>query len=203
MNNFFSPKQIKFIIYATGTLLIVYLGIILFFKKPTPQIKLTSPVDSSQKVAIYTDINYVFDQDVLIKDLTFQISPEVPLANKQTKPNSITLTPKRTLQPSTTYTINVYWQNKQIYVLTFTTQATQTDPILIENMKTELTRDYPLGQKLPLDNSQYRVVYSAPMTLEITIKNPNLTSQEIIDEVKVWVTQNGGDTSAHKYVIAP
>ena len=203
MNNLFSLKQIKFILYTAGSLLIVYLGIILFFKKPNPQIKLTSPVDSSQKVAIYTDINYVFDQDVLVQDLSFQITPEVPLTNKQVKPDSITLTPKRTLQPSTTYTITLYWQDKQIHVLTFTTQATQTDPILIENMKTELARDYPLGQKLPLDNSQYRVVYSAPMTLEITIKNPNLTSKEIIDEVKSWVTQNGGDASAHKYVVAP
>ncbi len=70
-------------------------------------------------------------------------------------------------------------------------------------MKDELARDYPLAQKLPYSTPDYRVVYSSPMTLEITLKNSNLTSVEVIDEIKSWVTKNGGDVANHKYVIAP
>ena len=36
----------------------------------------------------------------------------------------------------------------------------------------------------------------------IALKNPNLTSAEAIDEVKSWITANGGDAGAHKYVVS-
>ena len=61
-----------------------------------------------------------------------------------------------------------------------------------------MARDYPLATKVPYENNDIKIVYSAPMALEITLKNPNLTSAEVIEAVKSWVTQNGGDADAHK-----
>lgn len=201
MKNFLTTKQLKVILVAGLVLLIIYIVTWVIRGDDVPEITLTNPSDGSQGIAIYTQINYQFNQDVSLQDISFHFTPEVATTITQKSQGFLILTPKRTLQPATTYTIIPSWRGEKLPALSFTTQVTQTDPLLIENMKTELERDYPLGQKLPLNTSQYRVVYSSPLTLEITIKNPNLTSQEVIDEIKSWVTKNGADASTHKYVI--
>lgn len=199
----FSPKQVL-AVKILGALTIVVLTIVAITSvgPQAPILSSTTPMPNTQNYSIFNSLVYSFKDPVLVAQLQFTLSPEIPFELVQTKDNIITLTPKRPLQPSTRYTATTTWNNKVIYILNFTTQASQTDAALIESMKTELERDYPLGQKLPLITSQYRVVYSAPLTLEIALTNPNLTSAEAINEIKSWVTKNGGDASAHKYVIA-
>jgi hypothetical protein len=202
MNNFLSPKQLKIIFIGGAMLFVITIIAWIFSPNTIPQISHTTPLDGSKNVPIYTEIIYSFEKEISTQDVSFIFIPDIAVSVTQKSPTIIALTPKRTLQPATTYTIVPTWHEKKLPPLTFTTQATQTDPILIENMKTELERDYPLGQKLPLNRPGFRVVYSAPMTLEITLKNTLATQAEVIDEVKLWVTQNGGDVNTHKYVIA-
>lgn len=200
----FSSKQLLIIKILGGlTLITVIIAAIIGAQPKIPTITSTTPVQLMQNYPIFNPLIFSFKEPVLVSQTRFTLSPNIPFDLVQTKENIITLTPKRPLQPSTRYTVSVFWEDREIYSLDFTTQASQTDAALLESMRVELGRDYPLGQKLPLNTPQYRVVYSAPLTLEITSKNPNLTSEELIDEIKSWVAQNGGDASAHKYVIAP
>ncbi len=200
----FTPKQILALKILGGlTVVVLVIVTIMSIRAKTPVVSTTNPESNTQNYPIFNPLTYTFKDPIVVSELQFSLSPETPFDISQTKENVITLAPKRPLQPSTQYTTTTTWNNKTIYTLVFVTQSSQTDPILIENMKTELARDYPLGQKLPLNRPGFRVVYSAPMTLEIALKNQTASSSEVIEEVKSWVTQNGGDATAHKYVIAP
>lgn len=188
-------------------LILVVLSVILFLiggkaQKP-PTIKALSPLDRAQNVDLRSSLNYSSDNPLILSEISITSSPSLDLELNLQNPNTLVATHKLAFQPSTTYTISLAWRDQNILTHSFTTIKSQEDPLLIQSMKDELERDYPLAQKLPLKTPQYRVVYSAPLTLEITLINPNFTSEEIIEEVKSWVTQNGGDVSAHKFVMAP
>ncbi len=127
----------------------------------------------------------------------------VPNYQLRLAPLAIAIRSKQYLRVDQQYTLNLSYNGDLIYTLSFKTLRQQSDPRYVQEVNNEMARDYPLATKLPYESPVFTIRYSSPLTLEITVKNPNLTTQEIIDEVKVWVTQNGGDTSAHKYVIAP
>jgi hypothetical protein len=187
-------------------LILVVLSVVLFLfggktQKP-PTIKALSPLDRAQNVDLRSSIYYSSDNPLILSEITISSSPSLDFELNLQNTNTLVATHKLAFQPSTTYTISLSWKGEDILNHTFTTLKSQEDPLLIQNMKEELERDYPLAQKLPLKTAQYRVVYSSPLTLEITLINPNFTSEEIIEDVKSWVTQNGGDVSVHKFVMA-
>ena len=196
---------LKYKNYLIVILTILSLGFLLFNKKtpPIPQITVYAPKNLSQGIDLRASPNYALDNPSAFDELSIKSSPPINFKLEILNQNAIIATHSLAFQPATTYAVTLYWKDQIILTHSFTTIKSQEDPLLIQNMKDELARDYPLAQKLPLNTTQYRVVYSAPLTLEISIKNPNLTSAEIIEEVKSWVAQNGGDSSAHKYVIAP
>lgn len=190
--------------------LMVALGILslifyfLSLKSPSyPKVLSFSPNDKSVSVDLRANPIYQIDKEVILSDLTLTSSPNINF--QLTESNSKTFVATHTLafQPSTTYTLTLSWQGQTIQTHSFTTLKSQEDPLLIQNMKDELAHDYPLAQKLPYTTDSYRVVYSAPMTLEITLKDNNLGPSDAISEIKSWVTKNGGDSTTHKYVIAP
>lgn len=166
-----------------------------------PQLSSFSPQDQSQNNALTVVPTYIFETPISISDITIITSPSFDFALSQTGEDTIVATHKLSFQPSSTYTVTLLWQNQAVLTHTFTTKESQEDPLLIQTMKDELARDYPLAQLLPLETSQYRMVYSAPMTLEITVKNPNITSVEAIDYAKNWVSKNGSSINLHKFVV--
>jgi hypothetical protein len=197
----FILKYKKNILIILGVFTLIFL---LIGNKGEPKPKITSlfPADKSDNVDLRFVPKYQIDIPIILSEFTITSVPNINFQLSQ--PNEDTLAATHTLafQPATAYTITLSYQNQVLQTHSFTTIKSQEDPLLIQNMKDELARDYPLAQKLPYTTSQYRVVYSAPMTLEITIKNPNLTSQEAIEEIKTWVIKNGGNVEAHKYTIS-
>ena len=167
-----------------------------------PKIISTQPATNTRNVDLFVQLGLAFDTEALASDISISSDPQENWHVNQTSSNTVTAKSEDPLVPSKPYSITVSWKNNPIYNFSFTTASSQSDLKLLKNIKTEVDRDYPLAKLTPLDSSLYRVVYSSPLTLEITIKNVNLTTAEIIEEVKSWVTQNGGDAASHKYVIA-
>lgn len=189
-------KNSVFIALITLTFIFILLS-----KKTTtlPIITAFTPVDQSQNVDLRAIPKYISDTPLLLSDLELSSSPPFNLQLTTVDQNTFTATHALAFQPATTYTLTLSWKGHPLQTHSFTTIKSQEDPLLIQNMKDELKRDYPLAQLLPYTTSQYRVVYSAPLTLEIALKNPNLTSEEVIAEIKNWVTKNGGDATIHRF----
>lgn len=183
----------------------VVLAIFVFLNKSMaspPQIVAANPTHNALAVSLEIKPLLTFDEEVFAADFTLASVPSISWTLSQSSPTSLRAQPALLLQPQTKYLLQIKWKDQKLPDYSFTTQTSQTDPLLIKNMKDELARDYPLAQSTPYTTPLYRVVYSSPMTLEITLKNLNITSQEAIDEIKEWVKSMGGDAEAHRYVIA-
>lgn len=57
---------------------------------------------------------------------------------------------------------------------------------------------YPLILFLPIENDHYSLTYSAPLTLKATVKNINLSKEEIEKEIKTWISSKNVNPSTHK-----
>lgn len=193
----------KLFILATVVLAVVYIVLFIYFKlNPSmPRLISSSPIDLSKDVALAKLPTFEFDKPIDLTDVVIISSPKTSWVLTQTKATNITATHTPDFQPATTYTISLTWKNKPLAGLEFKTLASQVDPLLLQEMKEELARDYPLARFTPYKTSNYRVVYSSPMTFEITMINSNLTSEDAIEEVKSWITKNGGDAASHKLVV--
>lgn len=202
MFNLFSPKQQRVFI-TLALVLILFFAITLFItSRPTPPtITQTNPTDYATKVSLYDNLKITYNKPLSSSEIIYSLTPKTTLSVSEEK-NSHILAPAQPLQPSTEYRLQITWNGQELKPLIFTTAASQTDPILIENIKTELERDYPLGQKLPLNKPGFRVVYSSPLTLEITLKNEGAERDEVINAVRDWVKENGLDPDGHTYTIS-
>lgn len=197
----FILKYKNYILIVVGLLSFIFL--LIGKKYPSlPRVTSFSPNDNSQSIDLRAVPTYQVDISPTLSDFTLTSTPNVNFTLSLPSPNTLLANHSLAFQPATTYTLTLSWQGHILQTHTLTTIKSQEDPLLIQNMNDELARDYPLAQKLPYNIPSYRLVYSAPMTLEITLKNPNLTSAEVIDEVKSWVTSVGGNADAHKYVIS-
>ena len=202
MKNVLTNKKVIIITLIIITLLT---GLVLLTGKggiQPPKIITSVPAVGSATGDVFKPIIVQFDVAVLSSDFSVSSSPEEAWTIKQESRDTISLVHKQILHPATLYTINLVWQQKPLLPLSFTTQAAQGDPRLVQELTDELNRDYPLARFTPYETPLYRVVYSAPMTFEITLINLNLTSQEAIDEIKEWVASKGGDVDAHKYIMS-
>lgn len=187
-----------------GILALTTLIVSLFSSPPATQIKVlsTSPLPNSTSVRHTDSIILRFDQPVDTALLAASSIPEEVWDIASNYPTEVVLTPKQYFRVDTQYLLNLSYEGNPIYTLNFKTIPQQSDPRYAQEVVQELAKNYPLASKIPFENSLFRIVYLSPLTIEITNKNPNLTSQEIIDEVKAWVTQNGGNALDHKYIVA-
>jgi len=188
-------------ILSIGTLLFS-----LFFSQKTrlglPQLVYSTPTTNSLGADVFNPVMIQFDKPILVKDFTIISSPEESWDLAQEGQNSLRISHSLALRPSTKYQLVLSWKSSPLPALTFTTQSSQGDPRLVQTLTQELNRDYPLAKLTPYNTPLYRVVYSAPMTLEITIKNRGISSQKATEEVRSWVTSVGGDATTHKYIIS-
>ena len=188
-------------------LTVISLGVFIFSFFVTKKLNLIStyPVKDSNLTNLNSPILLEFNQKINLADFKFEVTPTETFSSEQNGDTKITLKPNKTLQINKKYSLVITHKNKQVETLSFTTNAskdTQYDARFNQDIQNELDTQYPLIAKTPYTTSLYRVVYSAPMTLEITIKNPEISSMEAINDIKSWVTSVGGDADAHKYVIS-
>ncbi|MEI8232386.1 MAG: Ig-like domain-containing protein [bacterium] len=168
----------------------------------TPTLLSSIPVDKATKVSVFEPLSFTFDQNLLPNLVTINSIPEESWDIEQEGPNKIILNHKKFLIVNQSYVVSVYYNKKLASTITFTTKAEQNDPRYLQTVQTTMDRDYPIAVKLPYSTDSYRVVYSAPMILEISLKNENITPEKAFSDIRAWVTSVGGDASAHKYIIS-
>lgn len=201
MKNLLNKKNI--IILAV--IAVVFLIFSLFYKpkQPLPQLLLSSPTEGSARASLTDPIQLKFDQEL---DLTLLTVTSTPIEEWSIQPGDnkfvVILKSKQYLHVETKYALNINYNKQPITTLNFKTIAQQGDPRYTQEVLNEMARDYPIAVKLPYSTDLYRVVYSAPMILEITIKNENILPEKAFSEIRAWVTSVGGDADAHKYVIS-
>lgn len=202
MQHFFRKKTILVLLGITLAMLVV--SFLYRPSKPLPRVTSTSLAGSSTKVGYFDPVSVRFNQSINPSLISIKSMPEESweITAATGDPTTIILNHVQYFRVNTEYSLTIFYNNEQIHVLKFRTAPQQSDPRYVQEVNNEIARDYPLATKVPYENSNFKIIYSSPLTLEITIKNPNLTSTEIIAEVKSWVTQNGGNASAHKYIIS-
>lgn len=194
----------KFIIFLGLVTLVIFITS-LFYKPtpPLPEVTQSVPTPNATKVNHFDTINLQFNQTIDPSLISVSSTPQEEWIVSSTDKDTISLKPKQYFHVDTTYVVNVSYSQQLVYSLNFKTAHQQSDPRYAQEVVSEIKRDYPLAVKTPYETDNYSVIYSTPLTLEITLKNNNLGPSDIIAEVKAWVTKNGGDPIAHKYVIAP
>lgn len=192
----------KFLIGFGIFILVILLFSLLKSSIIPPTLIVSNPTNNANKFSTMNPLELKFKESVINSDFDVISSPENIWTVNQLTDTALTITHQKQLFSGTKYLLTLNWKGKYFATLNFTTEETQKDFELIKNVKEEIAKNYPLATLMPYETPRFRVVYSGPLTLEITIKNPNLTSEEVIDEVKAWVTRNGANAEEHKYNIA-
>ncbi len=183
-------------------------GIIFIFSlfiNQVPKIVSSTPINGGTIGSIDSPITIAFDRQVNFQDFAFTLVPEEQLETTFQNDKSISLKTIKPLRYKTAYSLNIKYKTKSLSVISFTTTVppnTQFDARLIDDVVTQRNTQFPLLLKTPYENSNYKIYYISPLTIEIKIKNSDLSAGEVLEEVKSWVTQNGGDVSSHKFTIA-
>ncbi len=194
---------IKNLFLLTAVTIIAYvIAVVLKALNPVlPKIISSNPANNSANVTAVDSIILKFDIPVSGNRLAISSTPTESWQINQVDTQEVSLNHSQYLLSNTNYSIVISYKGKQIGALDFKTLGGGADPRYYQQIQATIDHDYPLGIKLPYETAQYRVVYSAPMTLEITIKNPNISSTDAITDIKTWVTSVGGDAAAHQYVV--
>lgn len=191
-------------------LIVVILSIVLILinrskQKPVVTIPLTVtksiPVQNAINVNVFDPIVFTFNQGVDAKNFNVSSEPSEDWSITQATSSSINLNHKQYLLVSKKYTVSVFYNGESVTKLNFETEHNQNDPRLLQELQSELDRDYPLASLTPYETAEFKVVYSAPLTFEITLKGPTSPDNAIL-QVKAWVGANGGNPANHKYTIA-
>jgi hypothetical protein len=196
----FSPRQ-KVLLLILGGLFALLLIFFSQLTPPSPIITKTKPLDKAVDVPLLPTIELHFDRDITLSDITLSVAPFIDLRSTLTSPTTITFVPTSPLTPTTTYVFSVSILDSSPYQFSFTTQSTQTDQALLDRLNSELDRDYPLAAKTPYETPQFRVVYSAPLTLKITLKSSALTPDSATNQVQDWVKARGINPTTHQYIV--
>jgi hypothetical protein len=201
MKQYLTLKNLLIVAILLGIIsFIIYLFSLLSPKLPI--IIKSLPKHNSLQNSVTNPLIIQFDAPVIFSDFTIISTPKEDWTISQVDNQTISINHQKYLFSNTKYMITLSYKGRPLPDYVFTTAAGQSDPRFLQDIKLKMDMQFPLMAITPYNTSQYRVVYSAPLTLEITIKNRNLTTVEAIDQVKSWVTKNGGDADSHKYVIA-
>ncbi len=185
--------------------LISLIALVLSLIKPKdspPELLRSVPTNNQNDVSVLRPIELQFRGPVDPADLSVSSSPASTWDVVTRGDTFIVLTHSSPLKPKTKYVLSLSWKNQPLLTLNFETEASQTDYELIKDTKAIIAKDYPLASLIPYDTPLYHVVYSAPLTLEITLKNPSTSKDQAIEDLKTWVSSNKLDSASHQYVFA-
>ncbi|MFH1244553.1 MAG: Ig-like domain-containing protein [bacterium] len=177
--------------------------VIFFLTRPTslPNLTSTSPTDKSIGVALLPEITLRFADDLPDTPITLSSMPEVSYRPTTILARELGFTPSAPLSPNTTYRLSIQLGGSVLHQFSFTTKVTQTDQVVLDQIHLELKDKYPLAQKTPYSTPEYRVIYSAPLTLEITLKTSALTPAQAISQIQSWVKSQGLDPTTHQFLV--
>jgi methionine-rich copper-binding protein CopC len=200
-------KNIKQKLLIAGVVIIIIIVAVFIYLSPkkviipttTPTVTSSVPNDGSSGVNVFDPITITFNQNVDPTSITVTSDPAENWTISQDSPKSITVNHSLYLRIATTYKLTVMQHGNVIETLTFETAHDQNDPRQLQSLKSQLNQDYPLASLTPYETSDFRVVYSAPLTLEIDIKS-SIGTQDAILQVQSWVKSQGVDPATHKYI---
>lgn len=158
----------------------------------------STPTENALGVSVFDPITITFNQPVDSSSVTVTSNPSENWTTSQITPNTVKVGHELYLRVSTTYKLTISQNGNAIETLTFVTAHEQNDPRQLQGLQSDLNKNYPLASLTPYETSDYRVIYSAPLTLEIDLKN-SIGTQEAITQVQAWVKSNGVDPGTHKY----
>lgn len=184
---------------ALGVLAAIYLAL---QKEPTPPLALASstPSHAQTNVDLFAPVLVTFNAPLDPNLLQVVSTPEESWQLTPRNSSTFEFTHTLAFSPSTQYVLTFMYQD-QTTSLAFITQKSQGDPRLVQTIKQQMLLDYPLADLTPYETNLYRVVYSDPLTLEITLKTTTVTTDKAISDIKSWVQNHGGDPAAHQYVV--
>lgn len=203
MNDFLKSKY-----FLIPSILGLFFLVFFFWLNKAPQLQHLAlisvvPKNQSTGVDLFLPITLGFNQEVSASDFSISSVPEATWTVEQKLPNTIVAKSNYAYSPSTNYRLSISHKGQIVDSIGFTTIASQTDQKLLQQIGEEVARDYPLAKITPLKTNSYRVVYSAPLELEITLLSDSITPEQATEEVKSWVIQNGGDAGKHTYKVIP
>ncbi len=198
------------LIFIAVIIIVLILGVIFIYtsQKKNAAVTLpltilgTTPQEGSSQVSPFDSVTITFNQRVNPQEISVTSTPSENWSVSQNISNILTITHGEYLRVATPYTLTIMQDNKTIGTLKFETAHEQNDPRLLQTLQSELDQKYPLASLTPYETSDYKVVYSAPLTFEIQIKS-SIQPQDAISQVKEWVKSNGVDPATHKYIISP
>lgn len=189
----------------TFLLAALVLGVFLLFRflpSPlAPTLTATTPLPQSTNVPLLPTVKLQFDLPISPSDVTLLATPPIEFRLVAATDQVLSFSPTAPLSPLTRYTLTITTPNPEPFTLIFTTMATQTDSALLDRLHTKLADQYPLAKQTPYTTTLYRVTYSAPLTLKITVTDPSLSDQQAIAQVQAWVKAHQLDPSSHQYAV--
>lgn len=156
------------------------------------------PAENFTKTSVLDPITITFNQPIDSSSLYVSSSPSEEWSVIQNTPNSVSLEHAQYLRVATAYKITILQSGNLIGTLDFETAQEQNDPRQLQGLQLQMNKNYPLASLTPYGTSNFIVVYTAPLTLEIQIRG-SISAEDAISQVKSWVESNGIDPSTHKY----
>ncbi len=201
-------QKIKIVLaVAIGVAFIVSLIYLSNKTKPAPSLPAiitSSPGNHTTEASVFGPIIIVFNQPIVASDVTATSVPEELWSIQQKDANTIELDHQLYLRVASDYTVTINEKGQIVGTISFTTAHEQNDPRYLQGLQSDLDKNYPLSQFTPYETALYRVVYSAPLTLEIDLKSDTLDQATAISQIKSWVQSHGIDPATHAYtVVAP
>lgn len=175
----------------------VVLALVIFFKtaSPPPQVLETSPASQADNVLDSAPIVIQFNRDLSPKEqpkVSVTISPATQLSPEWLSPSQIKLNHLAPLLVKTVYTAQVTYKDKPIYQFSFTTnqfssaelqkqiQEQSADDLLFAQTEKDFYTKYPWQAKLPIETSEFRIVYDWERSaFRIRILKPNPSPEDI------------------------
>jgi len=200
MFKFFVNKKAIIIFSIITTLLFFYS---LLPKKEVPPILIGStPANSSSNFSTIGTIILKYDRAIAAEKFTITSIPESAWQIKQQSDKQLSVKPINQLSRITPYTLNINWQGELLHTFYLTTEDTQTDYEIINKVKSEIEKNYPLAAKIPYEQPGFKVQYQKELTLEIILKKENVERDIILNTVRDWVKENGLDPDSHTYTFS-
>lgn len=196
-------KQNKLIILIIFIIVVISFFLYLLLKKqPVSSVPVSItgsvPTENSTKVSVFNPITITFNQPVSSSSLYVSSDPSEEWSIIQNSPNSVSLEHAQYLRVYTGYKLTILQSGNLVGTLDFETAQEQNDPRQLQGLQQQMNKDYPLASFTPYGTSNFIVVYTAPLTLEIQIKG-SISAADAISQVKSWVESNGVDPSTHQY----
>lgn len=192
------PKTIIVVLIIIILVVALIFSLLLGSRSQQLTIVSSTPSENASGVSVFDPIMITFNQPVDPSSITVTSSPSEDWSISGSAQNAIKVDHKLYLRVATMYKLTFLQSGKVIGTLSFETAHEQNDPRQLQGLQNELNTNYPLASLTPYQTSDYRVIYSAPLTFEIDITS-SMTTQDAISQVKSWVQSNGIDPNTHKY----